>query len=230
MAIKIRTLKDAAEGNGVKVLVYGPAGVGKTVLCATAKMKTLMLSAEAGLLSIKDAPHDMIEVIEVKSINDLEEAYNYVRANLSKYELIALDSISEIAEVLLSEEKARTKDPRQAYGVLQDETTKILRRFRDLPLNVIMVAKQTRMTDDFTGITNFMPAMPGKALPQQVGYLFDEVFALRVVKNDEGEEVRVLQTNRDITYEAKDRSGLLNQFEPANLAHVFSKIGVKTNA
>lgn len=224
MAIKITTLKEATQDNGLKVLVHGPAGIGKTVLCATTGANTLMISAEAGLLSIKDAPIEM-DVVVVKNMDELAEVYSRLTESHS-YEWIALDSITEIAEVLLSEEKTKEKDPRKAYGTLQDEITKILRSFRDLPINVVMTAKQQRFTDDYTGITTFIPAMPGTKLPQQIGYLFDEVFALRVVTNEEGNDVRVLQTSRDITYEAKDRSGKLAQFEDANLGlkNIYQKI------
>lgn len=223
MAIKIQSLQDATANDAVKILVHGPSGAGKTVLCATSGMKTLMISAEAGLLSIRNAPVDM-DVIEVTTIDDLVEVYELLEKDEHDYKHIALDSISEIAEVLLSEEKAIAKDARQAYGVLQDEITKILRKFRDLPYHITMVAKQQRFTDDYTGITTYIPAMPGTKLPQQVAYLFDEVFALRVMKDDEGADHRVIQTQRDISYEAKDRSGSLEMHEKAKLSHIFEKI------
>ena len=56
MAIQLISAKDAALQNGIKVLIYGPAGAGKTVFCTTApdNEKTLMISAEGGLLSIQD--------------------------------------------------------------------------------------------------------------------------------------------------------------------------------
>ena len=69
MALNFTTTRKAAQTNGVKVLVYGKAGVGKTVLCATAP-KPVIISAEAGLLSLQGAD---IPVIEVKNIEDLVE-------------------------------------------------------------------------------------------------------------------------------------------------------------
>lgn len=225
MAIKIKSLREAVVNNGLKILVHGPAGIGKTVLGATSGEPTLIISAEAGLLSIVDAP-EYIEATEIKTIHDLKEVYVELEEQGSKkYKWIVLDSISEIAEVLLSEEKAKVNDPRQAYGVLQDEIAKILRGFRDLPgFNVLMTAKQQKFTDDNTGITTYIPSLPGTKLPNAVGYLFDEVFALRLLTNDEGEEFRALQTDRDFTYEAKDRSGKLDKFEKPSLKHIFQKI------
>jgi len=224
VAIKIRSLADSVSDNGIKILVHGPAGCGKTVLCATTGQKTLMVSAEAGLLSLKGAPVDM-DVAVVKTIDEVTEIYEMLISEDHGYKWLTIDSVSEVGEVLLSEEKAKSKDPRQAYGILQDEMTKLMRAFRDIPhLNVVMTAKQARLKDEYTGITTYVPSMPGNALKQSVAYLFDEVFALRVIEDEEKNEQRVLQTFRDVAYEAKDRSGLLDQYEKANLKHIHDKI------
>jgi len=66
--------------------------------------------------------------------------------------------------------------------------------------------------------------MPGARLANELPYLFDECFALRVEKDNEGGIQRWLQTQRDVQYEAKDRSGKLDVFEPANLGSVITKI------
>jgi hypothetical protein len=70
----------------------------------------------------------------------------------------------------------------------------------------------------------YFPSMPGNMLKQGVGYFFDEVFALRVEKDADGNPTRWLQTNRDYNYEAKDRSGSLDMFEPADLSAIAAKI------
>ena len=55
MGIKITTVDESLEFQGTKMLVHAPAGAGKTTLAATAGEPTLILSAEAGLLSIAGA-------------------------------------------------------------------------------------------------------------------------------------------------------------------------------
>ncbi|WP_163493093.1 AAA family ATPase, partial [Haemophilus influenzae] len=77
MAIKLTNTKEATAKNGIKVCVYGQAGAGKTVLCATTPNleKTIIISAEAGLLSIAEAD---IDVIEIKSLQDLQDAYKWL--------------------------------------------------------------------------------------------------------------------------------------------------------
>lgn len=64
MAIKLTTTKQATADNGIKIVCYGQAGAGKTVLCATTPdhAKTVIISAEAGLLSIAEADISVIEI------------------------------------------------------------------------------------------------------------------------------------------------------------------------
>ena len=105
MKINIKSTKDIATDHGIKAVVYGFSGVGKTVLCSTAP-KPIILSAEDGLLSLhgKDIPF-----IEVKSIQDIGNAFDFLKNN-GDYETICLDSLSEIAETVLNEFKKENKD------------------------------------------------------------------------------------------------------------------------
>lgn len=223
MAIKLTNTRDAARTNGIKVLVYGQAGSGKTSLCATTGGTPIIISAEGGLLSLRASD---IPVIEVSSIADVHEAYAFLMSpEGAHFDWVCLDSISEIAEVVLNAEKKATKDPRQAYGALTEQMTDLLRAFRDLPgRNVYMSAKQERTKDELSGAVLYGPSMPGQRLGQGLPYLFDEVLCLRIEKDTEGKTVRALQTQPDFQYGAKDRSGALDAFEPPNLAAIAAKI------
>lgn len=222
--MNLTTTTQLAKNNGIKVLVYGQAGAGKTCLCATTPdhTRTIILSAEAGLLSIAGAD---IAVIEIKSIQDLMDAYGWLTQTEQgrSYEWICLDSISEMGEVILNTAKKQVKDPRQAYGEMQEKVEDLVRAFRDLPRNVYFTAKLESYQDD-TGVVRYQPALPGKKLGQALPYFFDEVFFLRVEKDAEGNSVRYLQTVPDIKYHAKDRSGRLAERELASLAHIQAKI------
>jgi len=148
----------------------------------------------------------------------------------SDYEWVVLDSITEIAEVVLENEKRKSKDPRQAYGELQTKMIKIIKDFRDMPrYNVLMTSKQALEKDELSGITRYVPMMPGAKLAQQIPYLFDEVWCLRVGfeedENGNKSTFHYIQANRDLQYEAKDRSGCLKaDMEPPSLAMLYEKI------
>ena len=227
MAIEFKNPADAVLAQGIKALIFGAAGSGKTVTCATAGEPTLIISTEAGLLSIKDAPKT-IQIAECHTKADVDEVLDYLEQKGAPA-WVCIDSISEIAEVVLAEELNKTKDPRKAYGELAVIMTSLIKRFRDLPnTNVVMTAKLDRVKDDQNGTMLYGPGMPGQKMGQALPYFFDLVGALRVDKDNEGKLVRSLQTNRDGQWDAKDRSGKLDVFERPNLAHIKAKIlGIK---
>jgi phage nucleotide-binding protein len=222
MAISIKRT-GAVSQNGVKVLVYGAAGSGKTSLIAT--MPTpIVLSAEAGLLSIQDAD---LPFIEIGTVDELREAYSWLVGSdeAKAYESVALDSISEIAEVILNAEKKLAKDPRQAYGALQEQIGDLIRAFRDLPGKHVYVSAKLEKSTDELGKVFYAPSMPGNKTGQSLPYFFDEVLALRVERDAEGVPRRGLMCQTDGLWSAKDRSGKLDPWEDADLGAVIRKIG-----
>jgi phage nucleotide-binding protein len=221
MAINIKTTGSLAA-NGVKVLVYGQAGAGKTSLVKTLP-KPIVLSAEGGLLSIQDAD---LPFIEISDMETLREAYTWLTQSdeAKGFESVALDSISEIAEVVLNAEKKATKDPRQAYGAMQEQMADIIRAFRDLPGRHVYMSAKLEKTQDEMGRVLYAPSMPGNKTGQALPYFFDEVLALRVEKDGEGVTQRALMCDSDGLWLAKDRSGKLEAWEAPDLGAIIAKI------
>jgi hypothetical protein len=211
----IQNTRDVKTNNGIKCMVYGLAGTGKTRLCATAP-NPIILSAEQGLLSLsgQDVPY-----VQIKTLQDLINA-RLALMNDRRFWTICLDSASEIAEVVLRDRIANNKDPRKAYGEMAQEVLNEVRNFRDFPQrHVLFIMKQGRIKDEQTGGILNGPLMPGNQLDQHMPYMFDEVFQLVSMNGNSG-----LRTRRDNLNEAKDRSGKLDEWEPPNLSHVFAKI------
>lgn len=223
MALQFTTTDRAAVNQGVKCLIYGKSGAGKTFLAKTAPTP-IILSAESGILSLRDVSMPMIVI---KTVAELAEVHQWAlnSAEARYFETLYLDSISEIGEVILANAKAQVKDPRQAYGELIEKTLATIKAFRDLPgKNVVMAAKQEPIKDEMSGIVTYGPSMPGSKLGPQLPYLFDEVFRLAVNKTPQGVEYRFLQTRPDLQYDGKDRSGALDAIERPDLSYLFSKI------
>jgi len=224
MAINLKTT-GGLSANGVKLLVYGQAGAGKTTLITTLP-KPIVLSAEGGLLSIQDAD---LPYIEIGSMDDLMEAYEWLTGSeeAKGYGSVALDSISEIAEVVLNAEKKIAKDPRQAYGAMQEKMSDVIRAFRDLPDRHVYMSAKLEKTQDEMGRVTYAPSMPGNKTGQALPYFFDEVLALRVEKDADGASQRALMCDGDGLWLAKDRSGKLGAWEAPDLGEIIAKIGAK---
>lgn len=224
MAINLKSTGNLA-GNGVKLLVYGQAGAGKTSLIPTLP-NPIVLSAEGGLLSIQDAE---LPYIEITTMAELQEAYKWLAesAEAAQFESVAIDSISEIAEVCLNYEKKVNKDPRAAYGAMQEQMADIIRAFRDLPAKHVYMSAKLEKTQDEMGRILYAPSMPGNKTGQSLPYFFDEVLALRVEKDAEGATQRALMCDSDGLWLAKDRSGKCDAWEPADLGAIITKIGAK---
>ena len=212
----------------LKVMVSGPAGAGKTRLCATTGVpdKTVIISAEGGLLSLRE--HN-ITAIEVGNKDEVLEAYAWLAGSdeAKDIEWVCVDSLSEIGEKVLGQLKddPSIKDGRRAYGEMADTMAKLIRTFRDLPgKHVYMSCKAERIQTE-SGALLWAPSMPGNKLSQQIPYFFDECAFLRVHRDDEtGEIKRWLQCHPCPTYSAKDRSGALEMYEAPSLENLKLKI------
>ena len=218
--------------SGVKVLVYSNAGIGKTMLCATAPCP-LIISAESGLLSLTPKNIERvfgantpgicydIPVAPISSIRDLEEVYNMLKAG-TQIKTACLDSLSEIAEVCLRNAMATNNDGRAAYGDMSTEIISWCKKFRDLPnIHCYFSSKQGFSEDSRKN----GPSLPGRVLDRELPYLFDEVLQLDLYEQEGSLPQRFLRTSPDLKNYAKDRSGALDpNGERANLTYLFDKI------
>ena len=221
--MEIESLDDLDLGKTVKLCVYGTAGSGKTTLIGTLPGKILLLSAESGLLPLKRLPKERKKDIDVFTLTTFEqaiEAYDRLKKEHVKYDWIAIDSISEIADAFLRHALKSEKDPRKAYGNLSQAVGGLFRDLRDLPTSIYMAAKEERIKDDATGRVTYEPSFPGGQLARDVPHLYDELFRLGVTTDGK----RVLICHPDGQCKVKDRSGVLDQFEEPDLGIIARKI------
>jgi len=221
MAIHLKSTGGLAS-NGVKFLVYGQSGAGKTSLIPTLP-NPIVLSSEGGLLSIQDAN---LPYIDVSNMDDLREAYQWLidSDEAKQFESIALDSISEVAEVVLAHELKHNKDGRAAYGEMNTTMQELIRSFRDIPGKHVYFSAKLEKSQDEMGKMLYNPSMPGKSLTQGLPYYFDLCLALRVERDGEGVAQRALMCDSDGTWLAKSRGGKLDQWEAPDLGEIINKL------
>lgn len=221
MAINIKTTKDV-HTNGIKLVLYGASGTGKTVMSANAP-SPFFISAEKGMLSLADKD---IPYTEVRTLKSMGDAYKYCKD--CEYQTIIIDSLSEVTQACLDEFKKKMIaesssgkiDARQAYGKIAESIGNLIRNFRDIDgKNVIFIAKERRLENEDGSVT-FEAYLPGQVLPFDLPYLVDEVLCLQMDRKGN----RFIQTAGDFKRICKDRSGTLDNPEQPDFNVIFKKI------
>jgi hypothetical protein len=237
--LKIQSSKNYSQDK-LKILVYAPPGAGKTSLAKTIPKdeKTLIISAEAGLLCLNDADIDVLDITQdnegnlipkEKRIARLGEAFQYLNTEEAKdkYKWVFIDSLTEISQNLMEQlylEFPDRKDSLVMYGENGKRMRSLIKSFRDLPhYNVVMTALDHVDKDEnnmrITGVS-----MVG-SMSDKVPAFFDLVFFLATIADQEtGEIRRKLVTGKSDRLVAKDRSGRLDKLEEPSLAVIAAKI------
>ena len=211
------------ESNHLNILAYGPPGVGKTHFAGSVarRFKTLGISAEAGLLSLRnlvDAEGKPIPIdfVTINNFDDVEEVYRFLRHGKHDYQASFVDSLTEIQKVckdFIIEKNKRDMEMRD-WGTLAMKIEKFVRAYRDLPMHTIVTALEETEMDKVTGEMRVYPMLQGSVQKQLPAY-FDEVLYMAAKEVGEGDEKtlrRYALTRNSGKYIAKDRSGRLPQW------------------
>lgn len=231
MALKINSTSDV-EIERIVGLVVGQSGIGKTFLVSTLEGKTLVASAEGGLLCLKKLPKEVranIDFVDIKSLSDFTEFFEYISKpeTKKKYQNLFIDSLTEIGETILKDLK---KDPKlsdekngfKLYGKNNEIFTWFVKELRDTPpYNVWFTCLNSFEKDgvELREVFNF----PGSKGKENLKGWLDLVLKYEVFSDGEN-KYRKLISDVEINPLAKDRSGLLDSYEEANLGMISRKI------
>lgn len=225
--MQIKSTKDITTKR-IIALIVGESGVGKTSQAGLLPHdKTLIISAESGLLCLSGTN---IDVIEVKSEEDLMLAYEFVTnpsKHKNKYKYLYIDSITEIGQMILGELKdnpaySSPATIRNMYGEFGSRMTGWIKAFRDLgDYSVIFSCLSSQEKDGLVMVDEFN--IPGQIVKDNIKAFFDLVLHLKTYEVDK-KKVRKFVTDDAESRLAKDRSGKLDAYEDANLMLVINKI------
>ena len=211
MTLNVMNTGDIKPEN-LNALIYAPSGTGKTTTARTLSgLNPIVISLEAGLLSLRNSRVDYVEVNPDQKISSLRSILEEVKK--SDYDTVFIDSLSEISEAFYDLAKAEFPDSRntmQRYGYTKELMVRFLKYTRDFKKNIIYTALQKDDKDDVGRVTH-LPLLVG-SIKESAPALFDFVFALRIIEKD-GEQIRLFQTQPGDGFQAKDRSGALAPFE-----------------
>ena len=221
--MEIKTTKNFGS-NRLTALILGPSGSGKTTLAKTLPGKTLIVSMESGLLSLSGQDIDYIE-LRPNNHNAFTELGTFLHGtDLSQYDNLYFDSLSEIATMCLSEAKQKFPDPSQTFprfGEYNERMTKFIRFVRDMEKNTFFTSL-VKVDRDDSGYRKHLPDIQG-SISNKINAFLDFVFHIRIVQKEES-EIRMLQTKADNNYDCKDRSGKLAPFEQMDLSLIYNKV------
>lgn len=235
----LRLPKDLIQKNGVKMLIYGGAGTGKTRSVITAP-RPILLAVEQGLLSLQNenvpvfdvhyniTPQMKMEERLNKKLVNIVEFFDWLeRSNEAKqFDTVYIDSLSEISTLILESEMSKVKDPRQAYGAMADKVLKWVRQLHIMPnKHIALICKQEMVYSN--NINYYQPSFEGQKLYKEVTHLFDEIFRFQPkrFKMQQGfQEFNVCSTKNMQDYLARDKSGKLAEDEPQDIGAIISKI------
>jgi hypothetical protein len=211
--------------------VHGEAGVGKSYLADTLPAPRLILDVEGGLrftpsrkvywdprqpIPKQDGTWDTVVVPIGKDWHEsTQNVYQWLSTTDHPFRSLAIDSMSELAERVLSSIAGAKLPAIQDYGNLYYKINPVAKGFRDLrdhpthPLDVVMFVCGSQEKGKEQGVMR--PAIIGKTA-NAIGYMVD-VMGYMSLSISQANEIR-----RTITFvplpgiAAKDRTGRLGTF------------------
>lgn len=207
----------------LNILIYGDPGAGKTHLSATAQddartSPVLFIDVEGGTTTIRRRKD--IDVRRIGSIAELIEIHKIlVDENDGYYKTVIIDSLTELQKLdmrdIMREVVQRRPDldpdvpSMREWGKSAEHIRRIVRGFRDLPLNTIMTALSNVERDE-NGVVTFYPSLPGKLKMEVPGFMDIVGYLSAQIENDEAiRRIQFAKTKRVI---AKDRTDSLDPF------------------
>jgi hypothetical protein len=224
--VKLTNTAAACDRSGVKIVMFGKPKVGKTSLIKTAPAP-IIFSSERGLLPLRN---EKIPVVTIETYKDLEDAFAWVAssAEAKNYKTICWDSVSDTSEAILASERKDNKNKKDNWGpfnILAENMTAKLRDARNMEGRNWYLVCQEEIVAMPEGGKMAVPSLPGKALLQNLPYLFDGILQLVLyVDPATGAQHRAIKTQGDNITMGGDRSSNLNAWEEPNLTNIFAKM------
>ncbi|WNM69966.1 ASCE ATPase [Rhodococcus phage GuyFagieri] len=152
-------LEDYTES--INMGVYADPGVGKTVLAGSAR--TLILATENGTISAA-RQGSKAKMVDARTVPKLDAAYEWIAENCENddfpFDWVAIDTATEmqnmfkrhIVQTRVDEGVAKSLNPYkvelQEYGETQEMFKDYVKRFNDLPINVLWTLHAKQAEDE----------------------------------------------------------------------------------
>lgn len=203
---EIQQTKDKKLTDGISLLIYGKAGVGKTSLVNTLDpSSTLIINAEEGIQVVKNN----ISYINCKNLKEIKELSKFLLT--TKYQTIFIDSLSYITELFVMQ-YPESKNNFSVWQNLNKEMNLLVFDLMQLVTqrkNVVCICKQTNDGE---------PLLAGNKIQDSLPHMFTSV--LNMTTSGAGREIK----RNLVVYKSRENSFLSGDFLEPNLTNLFKQI------
>jgi len=213
----LRPAKDFAVLFGVKSIIYGPAGSGKTPIVNTAP-RPVLLATEPGLLSMRNSNVPTWIAPTTAKIDEFMKWFEG-STEAKNYDTLAIDSVSQMCDISLQEAAKKHRHGLQQYGEMADYIMPYMERLYFMKeKHMFLICKEGT---EGTGFKR--PYFPGQVLPVQIPHRYDCILRLARTNIPGIGEQLAFQCNGSIDVLARNRFGNLADFEPPNFEGLIKK-------
>ena len=210
-----------ADNEGIKVLLYGKSGTGKTTLSATFPRPILWVvcsgSSRPGELRSINTPENRktIQQVILEKAEELQTITEFQKSQL-KFNTLVLDHVTGLQDLVLKEvlgveelpvQKSWGMATQQQYGTTAQRSKELMRGLLSLDCNVVVIAQEREYNTDGTGEV-LQPFVGAALMPSLLGWLNPAVdyICQTFIKQKEETKKMTLGTGKDAkTVETKQK-------------------------